>query len=140
MNDTCASAQLIAANGLISLDNTLATTAADDPPFSCRLAGPAQGVGTLWFKFEATDTSARIDTCNSVAPVTDTLVAVYAGTGTCPFVVTDELGCEDDSCGQLSRLCVNGLTPGVTYFIQVASQDDGSRGLVTVQVTSPCPQ
>ncbi len=139
-NDDCTAALLIPANGVVVMDNTSATTAANDPPFSCRLAGSGQGVGTLWFKFEATDTSVRIDTCTSAAPVTDTLVAVYASTASCPFLVTDEIGCDEDSCGQLSRLCVSGLTPGTTYFIQVASQDDASRGLVSVQLMSPCPQ
>jgi hypothetical protein len=117
-----------------SVDNTNATTDPLDPDFSCRTGGPDQGFGTLWFKFVATATSARIDTNASIA--FDTLLAVYSGL---PGGLT-ELACSDDEgVGFRSEFCVEGLTIGETYYIQAASYGPFDTGEITVTLECPCP-
>lgn len=115
-------------------DNSGATTAPTDPAFSCRFGGAGQGVGTQWFTFVATATSAKIDT-NASTGASDTLLAVYSGT---PGSLV-ELGCSDDEgVGLLSEVCVEGLNIGQTYYVQVASFDAFSTGEITVSITCPC--
>jgi len=141
-NDACASAMAISCGARVLVDNTLATTAIDDPAFSCRAGGAGQGVGTLWFEFTATDTTARVRTCGSLAPATDTILAVY-DSASCPPAPGDEIGCSEDAglpCGErLSEVCVSGLSIGQTYLIQAASFDEASRGYISVEVECPCP-
>lgn len=132
--DTCETAIDVACGSSASVDNSGFTTDPLDPIYSCSFGGPAQGVGTAWFKFVATDTSARIDTNLSLAP--DTLLAVYSGT--CGAFT--EIACDDDSgIGLLSEVCVNGLTIGETYYIQASSFSAFDTGEITVTVECPCP-
>ncbi|MFQ5430027.1 MAG: dockerin type I repeat-containing protein [Phycisphaerae bacterium] len=138
-NDDCANALSISCDTVIVLDNTLATTDPGDPAYSCRAGGPAQGAGTLWFEFVATDTSAFISTCDFFLPLVDTIVAVYDVS--CPTAV-DEIACNEDAggaCGRSSQMCVTGLTIGNTYTIQVSSFDAGALGFIPLKVTCPCP-
>ncbi len=138
-NDSCFYATLLPLNEEVIADNTEATTDPADPPFSCR-SGGGQGVGTLWYKFVAADTTALISTCGSNAPVQDTLLAVYRPDAACPFGVGDELACSEDDCGafgRLSRIFLNDLTPGATYYLQVAAYSDASRGPIRLRVECP---
>jgi len=123
----------IACGGSFTVDNTNAGTDPLDPALSCRFGSPGQGSGTLWFKFVASATSARVDTNDSSA--FDTLLAVYSGT---PGAFT-ELACSDDENGLLSEVCVEGLTIGQTYYVQAASFSDFDRGEITVTIACPCP-
>jgi len=140
-NDVCENATGISCGDRIWVDNSLATTDPSDPAYSCRAGGPGQGAGTLWFSFTAEDTSVHIDTCNSIAPADDTILALYDGT--CPLTPGNEIACNEDAglaCGQrLSELCATGLTPGATYHIQVSSFDAASLGVISLQVDCPCP-
>ncbi len=132
--DECSDAQVLACNGSATFDNSGASTDPLDPAFSCAFNGPDQGVGTVWYSFMATATSARIDTNGSLA--SDTLLAVYDGS--CGAFT--ELACDDDDGeGLLSELCVSGLTIGNTYHVQVASFDQASVGEVSLNLTCPCP-
>jgi hypothetical protein len=132
--DACADAVEIPCGGSDTINNSAYTTDAGDPAYSCRFGGPGQGVGTVWFKFTATHTSAHIDTSGSTA--FDTLLAVYDGT--CGAFV--ELACDDDNGpGLLSDLCVEGLTIGNLYYIQASSFSAFDTGDVTVNVECPCP-
>ncbi|HET8787077.1 MAG TPA: hypothetical protein VFM38_15695, partial [Candidatus Limnocylindrales bacterium] len=132
--DACADAIDTSCGSSATVDNTLFSTDVDDPAFSCRFGGAGQGVGSAWFKFVATDTSARIDTNASLA--FDTLLAVYSGT--CGSFT--ELACDDDTgVGLLSEFCVEGLTVGETYYIQAASFSAFDTGEITVTVQCPCP-
>jgi hypothetical protein len=131
--DDCDEALPIACGGSETVNNVAFTTDPADPAYSCRFSGPGQGFGTAWFKFVATDTSAQIDTLGSTA--FDTLLAVYDGT--CGSFT--ELACNDDSIGLLSSLCVEGLVPGNTYYIQASSFSAFDLGDITVNVECPCP-
>lgn len=143
VNDECAEAIGLSCNIQVVFSNELATTNfADDPVFSCHFGGAAQGDGTGWYTFVATDTDALISTCNTLPPVTDTLIAIYDTTG-CPVLLGDELACNEDaggSCQRLSELCVTGLTPGQEYTIQVATFDGTPRGDIVLDLFCPCPR
>ncbi|HKQ49174.1 MAG TPA: proprotein convertase P-domain-containing protein [Phycisphaerae bacterium] len=136
-NDLCVDAEAILCNSTTNMDNTLATTDATDPLYSCAFFGPQQGFGTLWYTFVATNSSAKLSTCGSAS--TDTLLAVYSGT--CPSLV--EIACNDDlPCGPttfLSELCVTNLTVGDTYYIQVSSFSNADRGPIELVLECPCP-
>ncbi len=137
-NDACEGAVDVACNTSITFENSDATSALDDPGFSCHFDGPGtQGVGTMWFTFVATDTSAQVETCDSIGSG-DTEIAVYDGT--CGALV--ELACSEDACGDfglLSRACAEGLIMGNTYFVQVATYSEFNQGSITLDITCPCP-
>jgi len=132
-NTTCPASDLTACNTKIYFDN-LPNSNAPAPRFSCG-NGNLQ-VGALWYSFVATHTSAHISTCDSVAA--DTTFAVYGGD--CASLV--EIACsEDGGCdggGARSSMCVTGLTPGNTYYIQVASRNNAGRGVIALQIDCSC--
>jgi len=131
--DDCDDPLALVCGGSTTLDNTSASTVAGDPAFSCHFGGAAQGVGSMWLTFVATDTSAFLDTNASL--VSDTLLAVYSGT--CGNLT--EIGCsEDEGVGLRSELCVENLSVGTTYYVQVASFSAASQGEITVSITCPC--
>ncbi len=135
-NDECEDAIEIPCNGSASASNLTATDNPSDPAFSCRFGGAGNGVGSIWFSFVATDTTAFITT-NLSTGASDTLLGVYDGS--CGSLT--EIACsEDEGVGLLSEVCAIGLTPGNTYYIQVASFSDASRGDITVDITCPCEQ
>lgn len=132
--DLCSTALATTCGSTAVFNNALFTTDPLDPAFSCKFGGAGQGVGTGWFTFVATATSAKLDTNLSTAP--DTLLAVYSGT--CGALT--ELGCsEDDGTGLLSELCVAGLTIGQTYYVQVASFSALDTGSISLRIQCPCP-
>jgi hypothetical protein len=133
-NDTCANAQPISCNSTVTgQDNLFATTSVDDPPYSCRSGGSAQGIGTLWYRFVAIGTTARISLCGN--EVGDTLLGVYSGA--CGSLT--QIACSDDFCAFKSQVCVSGLVPGQTYRIQLASYDNANRRNYDLSVLCPCP-
>jgi hypothetical protein len=80
-----------------------------------------------------------------VDPGRDSLLAVYEGEccdadGMQPLTLR-EIGCDDDSCGFsqfLSKFCVDGLTPGNTYFIQICNWDEDVDGIYDLRINCPC--
>jgi len=92
-NDRCYSerpnegARLISVPNTVESDGVRATDDSTDPGFCCHVDQPgAKGVGSVWYKFVATDTSVRLSTCcttsvtinNVTYPGTDSLVEVFA--------------------------------------------------------------
>ncbi len=132
-NDSCASAQQINCFSTITLNNIFATDDPSDPPFSCRLEGPGQGSGSMWYKFTASATSAAISTCATTEG--DSMLAVYSGT--CGNFT--ELACNDDHCGRRALVTVTGLTIGQTYHIQFATFDFSARGQYSLRLDCPIP-
>lgn len=125
-----------------------ATENPSDPGFCCHgdTAG-AQGFGTVWFTFTATDTSALLSTCESNAPADDSLIQVLRPENTeteeaaCNSLVP--IACNDDvlfcsASGSNSELCVTGLVPGETYYVMVAAKTHDARGLYRLDIESPC--
>lgn len=140
--DTCQIAEEIACNGSLIIDNTLGNTTSNEPGFSCHNAGAGEpGEGAVWAKFVASSTTARVSTCNSDSPADDSLLAVYSGT--CDSLV--EIGCSDDveGCQTVtnfnSDVCVSGLIPGQTYYVQLAAWTNADRGQYNVELECPAP-
>ncbi len=139
---------------VISLEesNQRATLSPSDPGFCCHPAGPGgHGLSTIWFTFDALDTSARIDTCTTTGGSgagSDSLLEVYAvGDPSTPEAACDSLiplACNDDAegCwtnGTNSRVHVFGLTIGETYYIQLASKTAANDGPYRLRITFPSP-
>lgn len=133
-NDACAGAATISCNTYTQAHLSSATTAPGDPVFPCRVGGSSQGSGSVWFKFAASGPTARLLTESLTGGnARDTLLAVYAGT--CANLV--QIACNDDidtgSGNFFSQLNLAGLTPGNTYYVEVAAWSSsalGSYGLV----------
>jgi hypothetical protein len=133
--DTCEDPFEVTCDSSTTWDNSSFGDEVTDPAFSCYTGGPANGVGSTWLTFVATDTSAFLNT-NASTGSTDTLIAVYEGT--CGAFT--EIACsEDEGVGFLSEVCVSGLTVGNTYYVQVASFDNFSLGEITLEIDCPCP-
>lgn len=128
-NLTCDTASEILCDEEIQVDNRFATEP-PDPLYSCGILDNHDG--TLWYKFVATDTSARIFTCRSSAQ--DSTFAVYEGS--CGALTP--LGCsEDDDCGVfgwLGDLRIDGITVGQTYYIQFSAWSTEDQGFYTLDL------
>lgn len=131
-NTSCLLAMDLACNDVRHFDN-LPLSSAPNPAFSCGV-GVAH-TGRAWFSFVATAASANISTCGS--PGTDSTWAVYSGV--CGSLV--EIACsEDGGCGSgnNSSMCVTGLTPGETYYVQFASKTAATRGVYSIDIKCSC--
>ena len=129
-NDRCETAIELLSNDRILLDNTLADTDPDFPPFTCFERPP---VGQLWYKFVATHDSILISTNSGTAG--DSIIGL--ATGDCGALL--RRGCNDDSGHRRSELCREDLIIGETYWIAVGSYAEGGRGEFELTLTSPCP-
>ena len=128
--------------------NTYATVSESDPGFCCRSDTPGStGFGTVWFKFTATDTSAKISTCNS-DPGHDSLFQVFAAgdssTEERACATLAMIACSDDvddcGAGRHGKICVRNLTPGQTYYVMVASKTPETKGVYQLDIRSPCSE
>jgi hypothetical protein len=139
------SALEIGAHSTTFFGNTGATEDRSDPGFCCNADAPgATGFGSVWFKFVATDVSVQIDTCQS-DPAGDSLVNVFSvGDPTDEVSACQSLtliACGDNGCsnsGRHSLFCADGLTPGATYYIMLASKTPEAKGTHLLELKSPC--
>ncbi len=125
-NDECDGAILMECDTTVLADNSTATTDPGDPGLSCHFSGPGtQGINSIWYKFVAVGSNARVHTEGSIAPADDSLLGIYSGS--CGALT--EIGCsEDEGTGLLSDVTVNGLNPGETYYIALSSFSEGDAG------------
>ncbi len=130
-------------------DSGRATESPTDPGFGCNLNVPcAKGLQTVWYKFVATHSTARLETCESSAPATDSLLAVFAvGDPLTPQTQCNTLipvGCSDDVAGcspsgKNSRLCMRNLIPGNLYYVLLASKVALAPGTAFhLKTSGPC--
>ena len=94
---------------------------------SCHWNGnPVAAHSTVWFKFTAPENGKiTVSVCNTLpAPFVDSSITLYEGE--CGEFT--EIGCDEDGCGTdfpyYSRLSVQNLTPGQTYYICVMNSGD----------------
>ncbi len=112
-SDDCASAPLILTTGTLAVSTVGSTDGAQQP------GGCATIHHDVWFLWNATQSGPiNFSTCGGTAA--DTVIAVYAG-ATCPTPGT-EIACNDDSCGEQSRLIFNAVS-GNSYLLQIGSFD-----------------
>jgi len=154
-NDECAptvdleGARLLSVPDSLESDGVHATENVSDPGFCCHEEAPgARGLGTVWYKFLATETSVRIRTCQSASPATDSLVRLFAvgnpASDETACSTLTPIGCNDNTeigCGfvsENSQLCVSDLTVGDLYYLLVAAKTEETRGRYRVEITAPC--
>ncbi len=112
-SDDCATAAVILTTGTLSV-STVGSTDGTQQPGGC-----ATIHHDVWFLWNATTSGPmNFSTCGGTAA--DTVIAVYAGS-TCPGPGT-EIACNDDSCGEESRLIFNAVA-GNPYLLQIGSFD-----------------
>ncbi len=146
-NDECNDAVVVEADSSTFMSNLAATESDNDPGYCCRGDTPdAPGLGTAWFRFVATDTSARVSTCNS-DPAHDSLFQVFAvgdpSTEETACATLSRIACSDDvegcsTSGHHGQVCITGLTPGDTYYVMLAAKTPETKGLYELEIRSPC--
>ncbi|MCA9293079.1 MAG: hypothetical protein KDA20_04620 [Phycisphaerales bacterium] len=144
--DICANATTVACGGTLTTDNTKTSGGWDDIDLNdpdqnfCIGNAAAPLRATYWYKFVATDTSAVVHFCNSLA--TDSSVQAYSGT--CAGLT--EIGCAEDNCGASTFngwMYLEGLTIGNTYYVQQGTWDGDpgsagySAGSYTIEIVCP---
>ncbi len=146
-NDSCNEAYSIQVDESAVVETSRATSDSGDPGSCCRDDNPgAPGYASVWFTFVATETSARVHTCNTEPPVEDLLLQVFrAADLSTPETACgslDYLACNDDTlgCGEglLADVCVTGLNSGETYYVMVAGKTPDDTGVIRIDVESPC--
>ncbi len=137
----------VQANDTVVVGNTGATTSFNEPAFCCDDETPdGQGFRTIWFEFQAVETSTRISTCASDPPVADTLIQVFrviddsSPQAACESV--DAIACNDDAVecntGTLSSICATDLVAGETYIVKIGTKSPDETGVLQVDFRSPC--
>lgn len=135
----------------------LACLGGNNPGFECQssfdctgggICGPRppRALATVWYKFVATHTSARVTTCDSSPPATDSVLMVFdsvdptSNATACASLYP--IGCSDDfPClvsNKNSQVCVSGLTIGRTYYVMVGAKTPATRQTYRFRVESPC--
>ncbi|MCA9293719.1 MAG: hypothetical protein KDA20_07895 [Phycisphaerales bacterium] len=138
--EACLDATPITCNASFSYDNALTTGGWDeidlnDPNQNFCIGNTNEPErNTYWFSFIASDTTAQVHTCDSLA--TDSSMQVYSGA--CGSLV--EVGCAEDNCGTTTwngYIYLEGLTIGATYYIQVGSWEAAVAGEYTLNIVCP---
>jgi uncharacterized repeat protein (TIGR01451 family) len=144
-NDQCSGAEIIPAAGPFpymsgAYDITDATSTGDPALPSCQ----TDVSRSIWFRFtpqaSGNFTFATCSDAPTVTTVPDTVLSVYASTGSCAGLSEVTGGCDDDSCvsgSQQSVISALGLTAGQTYYIVAwqFSSTPPSPGSSTIQLS-----
>lgn len=130
-NDDCSSPQAIAGQGVFSFDLSGATTGSEGQMESLCYAFVGPPIeDDVWFTWTAdANGTAILGTCTST---TDTKLAVYPGSPSCPLDGT-ALACNDESCGVQSQVFFP-VSAGTAYTVQVGVHPGASPGPVTLDV------
>jgi len=129
-------------------DGAHASSNASDPGFCCRSDFPGIGaLATVWYKFIAPTSTVELSTCASSAPATDTLLQVFvpadASTDAAACASLHPIACNDDAaqCSDTqknSRLCLNDIVPGQTYYVLVGAKTQATIGAYRLDATPYC--
>jgi len=143
-------------------DNTYATSANYDPPYSCadhNVFFPEYGSGTVWYYYDVpagpgprrsigVTTVATYDNYASGGYAADTRLALYySPSGNCSTL--NEYGCNDNNYtggynppnppyGGYARVQCTAPQPG-RYYVQLSTVGDVNRGQIRLQVYDPTP-
>jgi len=112
-----------------SQDTTGATTATDDPHFTC-VSG--QKYNTVWYRY--TPTASGIFTVNTFGSSYDTVLAIWTGTRG----ALQSKACNDDTGGLQSQVLVP-VSAGTTYYIEVAGYREYSYGILNISFSQMFP-
>ena len=130
VNDTCANATVVSSFPHVTPVVSMAGVAsAVEAPFSCQ----ALTRSSIWYRFTADVGGTYIITnCGMTQTLSDTVIAVYTGTG-CGALTEVAGGCNDDSCSTRSLVSVT-LTAGTEYWVQVANYSSAATSTDTMQL------
>ncbi len=118
-SNSCGSAQAINGVGLFAFNNSAAT--ADNA--SCSMGRD------VWFRWTAPSTgNFTVSTCGQTS--IDSYLAVFGSTS-CP--PTNQLGCNDDSCGLQSSITF-AATSGTQYLIEVGVYSNSAGGTGNIEI------
>lgn len=130
-NDECTGAITIECGGVVAADNTNATIS----PSDFGVCGEVNAA-SIWYRFVATATTARLRTCASLPPADDSIIDVLSGS--CGQLAS--VACADDGCRTfLTTLTLTGLTPGEAYFVMLRAWTLADRGVYTLELDCPFP-
>lgn len=141
----CESAAPLETNSTVSV-NLGNASSQQDVASSCCLTTPEGFRRDGWFTFVATHESADIDTCGTMAEhLSDTVLTVYEPTddqspdAACNSLVPLACSAESSTCSNPlnAGLCVDGLEPGQTYYVNLAHSFEGLDDF-ELSITSPC--
>lgn len=153
-NDECFNARIISTLTSVqdrTVSNLLAGPDDTDPVFCCaRNDSDGQlGLGTIWFKFMATQTSARLTTCASSSPANNSLLQVFhigdnsSAGAACNSL--ERIACSDDAVGTScsagsgnSDMCLRDLIVNDWYMVEIAAKTEADRGEYRLDLTIPC--
>lgn len=98
--------------------------------------------GDVWFTFTVPASgSIIIDTDTGV--ITDSGMAIYSATGTCPTLTLTQIECDDDDSANgfgMSSITRTGLTPGETLYIRIWEYGNNNNGTFDICVIEgPAP-
>ncbi len=130
-NDDFSAAAMTALPYSSNQNTATATTATDDPIFTC--GGGGQKYHTVWYKYAATSTGTLA--VNTNGSNYDTVLAVWTGSRG----ALQNVGCDDDSgLDNQSDLQVS-VVAGTTYFIEAAGYFPDSSGSLNLSASFIAP-
>lgn len=104
-----------------------------DPSFTCRVPTAGRGVNTIWYRFVAGGTEAKLTTgLVTGGAANDTLLAVYSGS--CSQLT--QIACNDDigNGNLLSSVTLTNLVENDTYFVQLAAYSAADVGVYSLNL------
>lgn len=126
---------------------TTTATAGANETFCCTsLPGGSSGGGAVWMSFSPVTSSLEITTQDAgPGDAVDPVIEVYrVDDDSTPEAACDsliQLGCSDDTSpgNTQSTLRLYGLTPGATYYLQLAGKGANAQGQYQVNFEGPAP-
>lgn len=130
-NDLCSNAEVVTSGNSYSFTNNSANTDGY-PHLDCGNASNT-AYSDIWFEYTPTcDGTVTIDTCDDTD--FDTILAFYEDDGVCPPSNSQELACNDDSCGYQSSLSAD-VQAGQTYLVRLGSYYESTTGTGTLTIS-----
>jgi hypothetical protein len=116
--------------------NQFATGSTGIPAPTCSLYSG----GDVWFTVTV-PASGNIVIDTDTGVITDSGMAIYSATGTCPSLTLTQIACDDDGSanGAMSAITTSGLTPGATIYIRVWEYGNNNNGTFDICVSEPPP-
>ncbi|WP_431137292.1 hypothetical protein, partial [Psychroserpens mesophilus] len=94
--------------------------------------------GDVWFT-ATVPASGNISIDTDTGVITDSGMAIYSATGTCPTLTLSQIACDDDGSanGAMSAITSSGLAPGSTIYIRVWEYGNNNNGTFDICVSEP---